>query len=496
MSRWEHFTPEHVSDHVDDEQVRWWYLGWLDSSVTPLQRAGPEGDNATAASVTAYEAGSRMRVVPIPGDNVNEHSKQHPVRSPKSEEGSLNRFTRSVADHLLCEHCGLASEAHQWRCSGCDKPLPSGRCGCGEAHMPAKTCLDCNVGATLFCPSAPAQEQARRETDALKSGNLEVGVTVTDYVERSDQSEDGEGIWMLCTRCDGCWRPNMREVHEEGCPVAEVRRLRAALRHIADENISPCIRFAQYVLDGYGVADAHRFDGSHNRLPSSPKAKDPVTQLTLLDSCMDCPLANDLKCRHPRSLEGLETSPERIPTGCPLRSESLHLAVRAMPASLRPNPQDDTNNAPGMPAEEMLRCARQLVKTGRHNPQFDTYSPGQHKAAQEFDEALPRMMEYLLLAELGPRRVEATDFKLQDGDRELLLMAIRYAIAWIEERSGESPEEIDPLNWLDTRLRKSEGCSNCGRPATYRYWDKFAWAYFCSGCASKTDEPMPKGERA
>ncbi len=61
MTRWEDFIPEHVSDHIDEEEVRWWYLGWLDSTGTPLHRAGPEGDNATTANAAAYAAGLAFR---------------------------------------------------------------------------------------------------------------------------------------------------------------------------------------------------------------------------------------------------------------------------------------------------------------------------------------------------------------------------------------------------------------------------------------------------
>jgi hypothetical protein len=40
--------------------------------------------------------------------------------------------------------------------------------------------------------------------------------------------------------------------------LAENDRLRGALQHIADGNISPSIRFARLVLDGATVKDAHR----------------------------------------------------------------------------------------------------------------------------------------------------------------------------------------------------------------------------------------------
>ncbi len=198
-----------------------------------------------------------------------------------------------------------------------------------------------------------------------------------DYIERSDQSEDGEGIWMLCTRCEGCWRPNMQEKHEDGCPVAEVRRLRAALRHIADANLSPCVRFAEYILDGYGVADAHRLDVSH-------------------------------------------ASPQRLNGIAPVEPH------KNQPADRSADQGDD--KAPGMPAEEMLRCARQLVRTGRHDPQFDTFSTGQHKAAQEFDEALPRMMDYLLSAELRPRRARRVEVWLEKLGAEAIEVDLQSAV--------------------------------------------------------------------
>ena len=58
--------------------------------------------------------------------------------------------------------------------------------------------------------------------------------------------------------------------------------------------------------------------------------------------------------------------------------------------------------------EEMSRRARALVRTGRHNPQFDSYSPEQHKAAREFDEILPQAIQYLLSEALARSQREGS----------------------------------------------------------------------------------------
>jgi len=45
---------------------------------------------------------------------------------------------------------------------------------------------------------------------------------------------------------------------EMGNLMSEVNRLREALKHIADGNLSPCIGFARFILDGDSVDMAHQ----------------------------------------------------------------------------------------------------------------------------------------------------------------------------------------------------------------------------------------------
>ncbi len=64
----------------------------------------------------------------------------------------MTTFERNRVEPLLCQNCGSTEEEHVWRCRVCGSPLPSGRCGCGAAHMPDALCLrHPNAGAYLFC---------------------------------------------------------------------------------------------------------------------------------------------------------------------------------------------------------------------------------------------------------------------------------------------------------------------------------------------------------
>jgi hypothetical protein len=59
--RWTYFNAEAVGDHIDDEQVRWWFLGFVDGGRRPLDRAAPEGKHATPENQLAYKRGLEYR---------------------------------------------------------------------------------------------------------------------------------------------------------------------------------------------------------------------------------------------------------------------------------------------------------------------------------------------------------------------------------------------------------------------------------------------------
>lgn len=60
-----------------------------------------------------------------------------------------------------------------------------------------------------------------------------------DHVElvtlEPEAGDDCAGEWLLCAWCDGEWRPDAHEAHEEGCPIPELRTLRRLLYAPAQE---------------------------------------------------------------------------------------------------------------------------------------------------------------------------------------------------------------------------------------------------------------------
>ncbi len=58
------FDLESASDFIEDDEVRWWLLGWIDAKRRKVERSGPEGDDGEPPNpdlVRAYEAGMQAR---------------------------------------------------------------------------------------------------------------------------------------------------------------------------------------------------------------------------------------------------------------------------------------------------------------------------------------------------------------------------------------------------------------------------------------------------
>ena len=61
---WYRFDLESASDFIEDGEVRWWVLGWVDGGVGKVRRAAPEGECGEpppVGVVVAYEAGMKAR---------------------------------------------------------------------------------------------------------------------------------------------------------------------------------------------------------------------------------------------------------------------------------------------------------------------------------------------------------------------------------------------------------------------------------------------------
>jgi hypothetical protein len=80
-------------------------------------------------------------------------------------------------------------------------------------------------------------------------------VEIDDYIELHDQTDDNAGWWKICGYCDGCWRPGAPEEHTEGCPVAEVRRLREDVVTLTQERDLWRKHAQAAVSTGVGVAN-------------------------------------------------------------------------------------------------------------------------------------------------------------------------------------------------------------------------------------------------